>query len=204
MQDSLYSDSTYFYNCNIYSPQVIISLFWKVFQIRPSLYIVDSVRVVKFVAEFAVVVAADDNFVLVIIFGHSLPHFQFSFPTLLPHGLLQLFSLKYVNVSFPVVLDIFVPFTSPSCCYRLFVSARVSKAFFLTSSTAAFSFSAFWDCSKVLGSNSASASLIFLSRSSNKFSVNVFSFSFMPVTLTSAEIFVLYGLRIKLNRLLLT
>ena len=83
------------------------------------MYVVDSAKVVIFVAEFAVVVAADDDdVVLVIIFALSLPHFEFSFATFLPHGRLRLSIFKYVNVSFPVVLDIFVYFTSsPSCCF---------------------------------------------------------------------------------------
>ena len=43
--------------------------------------VVDSARVVTFVAEFSVVVAADDDIVLVIIFAPSFPHFKFSFAT---------------------------------------------------------------------------------------------------------------------------
>ena len=62
------------------------------FQIRPSLPAVDSARVVTFVAEFAVVAAADD-FVQIKIFGLSLPHFECSLATFLPHGLLRLFLL---------------------------------------------------------------------------------------------------------------
>ena len=79
MQGSLYPESAYFYNWSIYIHQVIISLFWKVFQIRPSLSVADSARVVTFVAEFAVaVVAADDDIVPVIIFlilSFHLQHF---------------------------------------------------------------------------------------------------------------------------------
>ena len=94
MQDNLYLESAYFYNRNIYSPQVIISLLWKVFQIGPSLPPVDSARVVTFAAEFAVVVAGADGIVLVIIFGLSLPHFEFSFAIFLPHCLLRHFLVR--------------------------------------------------------------------------------------------------------------
>ena len=63
IQGSLYLELGYFYILNIYSTQVILNLFWKVFQIRPLLPAVDSTRVVTFVAEFAVVAAADDDIV---------------------------------------------------------------------------------------------------------------------------------------------
>ena len=80
MQDSLYPESAYFYNWSIYIPQVIISLFWKVFQIRPSLAVADSARVVRLVAEFAVVVVADDDdIVSVIIFLILSFHLQHSY-----------------------------------------------------------------------------------------------------------------------------
>ena len=100
MQGSLYLESAYFYNWNIYSAQVIISIFWKFFEIGPSLPVVDSARVVTFAAEFVVVVATDDDIVLVIIFGPSLPHFEFSFAILLPHGLLRLFLLSTLMFHF--------------------------------------------------------------------------------------------------------
>ena len=53
--------------------------------------VVVSARVVTLVAEFAVVVATADDIVPLIIFGLSFPHFEFSFATFLPHGLLWLF-----------------------------------------------------------------------------------------------------------------
>ena len=62
--------------------------------------VVDSARVVTFAAEFVVVVATDDDIVLVIIFGPSLPHFEFSFAILLPHGLLRLFLLSTLMFHF--------------------------------------------------------------------------------------------------------
>ena len=62
--------------------------------------VVDSARVVTFVAEFAVVVATVDDIVPVIIFGLSFPHFEFSFATFLPHGLLWLFLLSMLMFHF--------------------------------------------------------------------------------------------------------
>ena len=79
-----------------------LNLFWKVFQMRPSLPVVDSTRVVTLVAEFAVVVAADDDIVQVTIFGPSLPYFEFSFAIFLPHGLLQLLILSTLMFHFPL------------------------------------------------------------------------------------------------------
>ena len=71
----------------------MLNLFWKVFQIRLSLPAVDSARAVIFVVEFAVVVAAGDDIVQITVFGTLLLHFEFSFATFLPHGLLWLFLL---------------------------------------------------------------------------------------------------------------
>ena len=73
--------------------KVMLNLFWKVFQIRLSLPAVDSARAVIFVVEFAVVVAAGDDIVQITVFGTLLLHFEFSFATFLPHGLLWLFLL---------------------------------------------------------------------------------------------------------------
>ena len=61
-----------------------------------------------------------------------------------------LFPLFYTSL-FVLLLLLLVVFV-------FFASARASKAFFLTSSIATFSFSAFCDCSRVLALNSASAS----------------------------------------------
>ena len=94
MQGNLYPESAYFYKRNIYTPKAIIRIFWKAFQITPSFPVVDSAKVATFVAEFAVVVAGDDDIVLVIIFGPSFPYFEFSFATFLPHGLLWVLLLK--------------------------------------------------------------------------------------------------------------
>ena len=61
---------------------------------------VDSARVVTFAAEFAVIVAGADGIVLVIIFGPSLPHFEFSFAIFLPHCLLWHFLLSTLMFHF--------------------------------------------------------------------------------------------------------
>ena len=195
IQDSLYLESAYFQIWNIYSTQVILCLLGQFFQIRPWLPAVDSVKVVTFVAEFAVAVPAGDDIAQVTIFGLSLPHFKFS----LALWSFVAFSLKYANVCFPVALDFFISFTSSPTCFHSFISARDSKAFFQTS-MAISSFSAFCAYVRVLASNSASASLIFSSSSSNKFSVGASSFTSMPMALISAEIFILYRVRIKLYR----
>ena len=63
--------------------------------------VADSARVV-FVAEFAVVVAAADDIILVIIFGPWLLHFEFSFAIFLPHGPLRLFLLSTLMFHFQV------------------------------------------------------------------------------------------------------
>ena len=56
----------------------------------------------KFLAEFAVVVAADNDIVLVIIFEPSLAHFEFSFGTFLPNDLSRLFLLNTLMFHFQV------------------------------------------------------------------------------------------------------
>ena len=59
--------------------------------------VVDSARVVIFVVEFAVAVAAGDGIVQITIFGRLLPHCEFSFAIFLPHDLNYMHSLPQLG-----------------------------------------------------------------------------------------------------------
>ena len=65
--------------------------------------VVPFARVETFLAGFAVLAAADNDIILVIIFGPSLAHFEFSLETFLPHGLLRLFLLSTLMFHFQLL-----------------------------------------------------------------------------------------------------